>query len=229
MVEDIRNLAACKNKDELFDGLCSIASGLGFEFVVFAGVIGDDSGSSLMDYPFVLSSYPVEWRKRYTEHAYHEIDPVVNLTPVTSTTLHWGELRDLKSDFFDEASSFGLRTGFSIPIQVPRRVYLFSFATARDEVVSEDTQAALEGQSFVFIQAYMRRFSQAQTSVSLHDKTLKILHMSLAGVSTVDIADSLGITVHGVSWHLREAREKLHCQTTLQACGKALALGLITL
>lgn len=229
MIDAVKNLTSCKDRDELFDSLCSEAAALGFEFVVFAGIAGDDRASHEIGYPAISSSYPREWSKRYAAGSYHEIDPIVCLTPVTATTMNWRDLHNLKPSFFDEASSFGLRTGFSIPVLLPQRVYLMSFATARDEVAPESVQSTLEGLSFSFIQRYVRKLPRSPSSVVLSDNTLKILHMSLAGFSSEAIASSLGMTVHGVSWHLRDARDKLRCQTTLQACGKALSLGLIKL
>lgn len=141
----------------------------------------------------------------------------------------WDDLRSLAPDFFNEAASSGLRSGLSIPVLLPQRIYLVSFATAKEVDTTRAIQSALEGLAFTFVQEYVRKCPRVLPSVDFNNNTLKILHMSLAGFTSEVIASSLGMTVHGVSWHLRDAREKLRCQTTLQACGKALSLGLIGL
>ncbi|NKD55603.1 hypothetical protein HEQ72_08080 [Haematospirillum sp. 15-248] len=229
MVEDVKSLVDCKSTKELFESICSEASGLGFEHVAFLGVAGDDAASFALGYPFVLSSLPVEWQRRYIDCSYHKLDPTVRLAPFGSTVMIWSKLRRLAPDFFDEARSFGLCTGLSVPVRLPRRVYLLSFATARKEEVTKPVRSALAGLSFGFVQEYVKKSPPVPVSIDLHENTLKILHMSLAGFSNEAMAASLGMTVHGISWHLRDAREKLRCQTTLHACGKALSLGLIDL
>ncbi|NKD86020.1 hypothetical protein HEQ63_07475 [Haematospirillum jordaniae] len=229
MAEDLKSLVKCKNTVELFDSICSEASGLGFERAAFLGVVDDAAASCELGYPFVLSSCPVEWQQRYVDCSYHKLDPTVRLAPFRSTVMIWSELRRLAPDFFDEACSFGLCTGVSVPVHLPKRVYLLSFATARKEEVVKPVRSALAGLSFSFVQEYVKKSPPVSVSIDLHENTLKILHMSLAGFSNEAMAASLGMTVHGISWHLRDAREKLRCQTTLHACGKALSLGLIDL
>jgi len=212
---------------ELFTALCSKAGDLGFEFVSFLGVTGDDEASRDIGYPFIAASCPPGWVDLYKERAYHKVDPALLLAPVAMGTMSWGDLDGAKMDFFREASSHGLRTGLSIPVQLPLRTYLLNFATAREEAISIPVRSELEGLAFMFVQNWLRACPQQEPSPAFSEKTLKILRMCLLGFDCSSIATSLGMTAHGISWHLKDARRKLRCQTTMQACGRALFLGLI--
>lgn len=213
--------------DERFDTLCSKAGSLGFEFVTFLGVTGDDEASHDMGYPFIAASCPPGWVDLYIKREYHKVDPALLLAPVAMGTMSWCDLDGAKLDFFRDASSHGLRTGLSIPVQLPLRCYLVNFATAREEPVSAPVRSELEGLAFMFVQDWLRACPQREPAPEFSEKTLKILRMSLLGFDCGSIATALGMTAHGIGWHLRNARRVLRCQTTMQACGRALFLGLI--
>jgi hypothetical protein len=86
--------------------------------------------------PHLISNYPAAWTQHYLQSRYERIDPVIRLAARTSDPFEWGpqlRARGNRADcasFFDEAAQFGIRHGFTIPIQDrQRRIAAVTFAT----------------------------------------------------------------------------------------------------
>ncbi|NKD44608.1 hypothetical protein HEQ62_05320 [Haematospirillum jordaniae] len=217
-----------KDISPLFQDLLTNCTALGFEFAAFGGIEGEKTVMEETGCPLIAGSYPREWVQRYVEKAYHEIDPVVYLAPASDTTMDWKAVSTLNTDFFNEASTFGLRAGLTIPIHVSQRLYVVSFATARDTLIEADTRSILERMAFRFLQDYMHADQHAAKRDREQEKNTKILEMALSGFSSGDIAYALGMTEHHVSRHLQDAVKQHHAPALIQESDRKSA-GLITI
>lgn len=194
-----------KDISPLFTNLLAECSALGLEFAAFAGIEGEDVLIKETGCPIIAASYPNEWVHRYVQRAYHEIDPVIYLAPVSDTTMDWRVVSALNTDFFNEASAFGLRAGLTIPIHVSQRLYVVSFATTRDTIIGADTRSTLERLAFRFLQNYMHADQRTAKRDREQETNTKILRMALSGFSSRDIAHVLGMTEQQVSRRLQDA------------------------
>ncbi|MBN9221327.1 MAG: autoinducer binding domain-containing protein [Mesorhizobium sp.] len=72
--------------------------------------------------PELISTYPQNWTSRYLESHYQDVDPVILQARLRQETFRWDRV-GCETDFsarqrqlMDEASQFGIRCGFTIPI-----------------------------------------------------------------------------------------------------------------
>jgi hypothetical protein len=93
---------------------------LAFDLPCFAYLSMPRSGRSAAA---LISSYPVAWTQHYLQEHYERLDPVIELAQSQTEPFEWGlGARDFKispaqTQLFDEAAEFGIRCGFTIPIQ----------------------------------------------------------------------------------------------------------------
>ncbi|WP_202330509.1 autoinducer binding domain-containing protein [Mesorhizobium sp. L-8-3] len=80
-----------------------------------------------------------EWQKRYFEMGYDRIDPIIKASRARAGAFRWSEVyNDVSTTederrVFDEAATFGLRSGISVPLHGPGGSFaIMSFAQARD-------------------------------------------------------------------------------------------------
>lgn len=208
-MEDIKRLEFVNSRDiaPLFDNLLANGSAMGFDFLSFWGIEGNEATVQETGCPCFAASWPDEFAQRYVAQAYHQIDPLVYLAPASDAAINWNTIKGLNSELFGEAAAFGLRDGITIPIHVGQRIYLLSFATSRGIAVRRDEQSTLESMSFRFLQDYMR--AERNAGANTREETdAKIVPMAMAGYTKDAIADFLGVTEQYVSASLRDALGK---------------------
>jgi hypothetical protein len=70
----------------------------------------------------LISTYPQPWTSRYLHRRYEEVDPVIHQARGRQDTFSWDadggelELSTVQQALMDEATQFGIRRGFTIPI-----------------------------------------------------------------------------------------------------------------
>src|SRR5581483_4940486 len=75
------------------------------------------------DMPRLMSSYPRSWTDRYFELGYQQIDPVVRRARYERELFRWdgsapkAEGTREQRRFFDEAMTFGIKSGVTVPIR----------------------------------------------------------------------------------------------------------------
>src|SRR5258708_8272758 len=87
------------------------------------------------DKPHLISTYPSDWTTHYLRNRYERLDPVIIQALAGPELFQWGPGIHLKKistaqyELLDEASSFGIRHGFTVPIHDGRGpVAAFTFA-----------------------------------------------------------------------------------------------------
>jgi hypothetical protein len=70
----------------------------------------------------LISIYPQEWTSRYLESHYERLDPAIEQALSNPEPFEWGpgmgapDRSKAQQELFDEAATFGIRYGFTIPI-----------------------------------------------------------------------------------------------------------------
>jgi LuxR family transcriptional activator of conjugal transfer of Ti plasmids len=72
--------------------------------------------------PLVISTYPADWVTHYLHNHYERLDPVITQALQNPEPFRWGlaltakQLSPAQHKLFYEASEFGIRFGFTVPI-----------------------------------------------------------------------------------------------------------------
>jgi LuxR family transcriptional activator of conjugal transfer of Ti plasmids len=225
--------------ERLFELVCAFAQNLDCPWVAYGSLTHHDKLlRARPTFPTVLLNYPQEWRERYFGSGYERVDPIVTKSRQRATAFRWSEIYN-KSDtaenerrIFDEAASFGLKTGVSIPLHGPDgRFAVMSFAQPREyefksKIILYLQVAACHFHAMISKLAHnleIRHFA----NLSIREK--ECLLWAAKGKSSWDTGMILGISENTVNFHIKNAMRKLDSRSRTVAAIKALRLGLIEL
>lgn len=211
----------------LFEQLERAATDLGYEFFAFGALWGDPEAIKINPAPAVRLNYPQGWIDHYFASGYDKIDPVVLVSPYANTSVTWAELRRDRPDFFDDAARYGLKSGIAIPLRAIQGCYVLCLATGSSKTITPAERARLELLAHGFFSAYQRVRALDPVDLGLSDNTIQVIRLSLAGLSPVEIAERLELTVHGVYWCIKDSKKKLKCANQAQVYLKAIQLGIV--
>lgn len=224
----IEEAVAAKDEQELFGMLERTALRLGYPYYAFGALWGDPAAYEDHKAPAVRLNYPAEWIARYFAAGYDKIDPVVLIAPYAQTSVTWDELRHYRPEFFDEASSFGLVDGLTIPLRSIQGCYVMCLAATEKEPMLSVKRAQLEAFAHGFFAAYLHLRGLESATHDLSANTVDVIRLSMAGLKTDEIAKRLSLTVDGVHWCIKDARKKLGATTLAQLHLKAIQQGIVT-
>ncbi|MGX9182137.1 LuxR family transcriptional regulator [Mesorhizobium sp. BHbdii] len=178
----------------------------------------------------LISTYPHPWTSHYLHSRYEDIDPVILQARCRQETFSWGadggdfSLSTLQQQLFDEATQFGIRCGFTIPIH-DRRGLFAALTFASDERqplflrVIDRYERELQLIAIYFHVHARRKLAdgRAVDGVALTRRELQCLQWAARGKSAWDIAHILGISQRTAAFHLDNAKKKLGVRTRTQA------------
>lgn len=179
---------------------------------------------------------PGEWSRRYVDRNYIRHDPIVARLQQHSAPFTWQDAygscpsREDAELIDGEASSFGLRTGYVVPVPLLGGLSLaFSFGGAAMETEPE----SLSTLAFVTNVAAGHLVNLARCSShcegrELTPREIDCLSWAAEGKTAWEIASILNISPCTVVKHLAAAREKLDAVNKSQAVAKALRLKIIS-
>lgn len=241
---ELLDFVECSNRtqslSELFKLLVAAADREGFGQVAY-GALNYHEPLHLPDLhaPAVAINFPDYWRDYYFERKYHQIDPVVTLTPCIQRPFLWGWLRQqpgLRYDqrvIFDEAQAAGLNNGISVPLHGAwGRVGVLSFASRTTESKPEATVGrltVLASQFHIAFSEISQRARLPSTPAQLSRREKDCLLWTARGKSSWDIGMILSISENTVNYHLKNAMRKLGTGNRTFAVVKAIRLNLIEL
>lgn len=178
----------------------------------------------------VISSYPMEWTDHYLKQHYERLDPVIQAAQLGIEPFEWGRdgtghpLTVTQKTLLDEASTFGIRCGFTIPIHDGRGpIAAVTFASdARQQNFQETISANRRVLQLMAIDlhAHIRRklwLEPLVNGVRLSPRELECLRWAAQGKSAWDIATILGIAERTVVFHFENAKQKLNVRSLRQA------------
>ncbi|MDE2111801.1 MAG: LuxR family transcriptional regulator [Alphaproteobacteria bacterium] len=180
--------------------------------------------------PELISNYPLPWTDYYLKAHYEKLDPVIVLAHRQSEPFEWGMGADTllmstaQEKFFEEAAQFGIRSGFTVPIQYDNEpVAAVTFASDDRRVAFQHTiktnRRVLQLMAIsLHAHARWKLFHCVQIGdVKLTVREVECLNHAAQGKSQPDIAAILGLSSRGVKFHLDNVRHKLGVRTICQA------------
>lgn len=180
--------------------------------------------------PSLISTYPSEWTKHYLQRHYERFDPVVVKAADFTQPFQWGVEIDLRTrseiehKLFEEAASFGIRCGFTIPIHDNKgNKAAVTFATDELRIPFERSingHAQILQLLAIYFHAHATRMLRADRlidGVLLSPREFECLKWSSLGKSAWDIGNILGISRRTAAFHLDNVRAKLGVRTIRQA------------
>jgi DNA-binding CsgD family transcriptional regulator len=181
----------------------------------------------------LISSYPKTWTTYYLEHQYERVDPVILSAGKRLEPFGWGHnhrdiaLSDVQRRLFDEASQFGIRFGYTVPLHGVR-TGVAALTVASDEKLPDfDAWVArhrclLQLMALIF-DAHVRRrriCDRTVDGVRLSPRQLECLELASLGNSAWQIGRLLSISQRTATFHLDNAKQKLDVRSTSQAVAK---------
>jgi DNA-binding CsgD family transcriptional regulator len=234
----------CSNRTqslpELFKLLVVAANNEGFDHVAY-GALNYHEPLHLPNLraPAVAINFPGDWRDHYFERQYHQIDPVVTLTPCIQRPFLWNWLQQqprLRHDqrlIFKEARAAGLNNGISVPLHgAGGRVAVLSFASRATDSEPEAAVGRLSALASQFHVAFTEMTQSARLPsipIQLSSREKDCLLWTARGKSSWDIGMILNISENTVNYHLKNAMRKLGTASRTSAVVTAIRLALIEL
>jgi LuxR family transcriptional regulator, activator of conjugal transfer of Ti plasmids len=192
--------------------------------------------------PTLMSSYPKSWTDRYFDLGYQQIDPVVRRARLESDLFSWSGsaakavgTREQRR-FFDEAMTFGIKSGVTVPIRSGfGRMAAFTMATdeptASVERLVDDYRDIFQLVGLYFhthVTVRVRAGVKLQEGeIALTQRERQCLAWAAQGKTVADIAVLTEIAPRTVTFHLGNARRKLNAASITQCVAEALRRGLL--
>ena len=186
--------------------------------------------------PLLISNYPSAWTSHYLQKRYERLDPVIAHVLRYTEPFHWGlgggltERSNLERELFEEAATFGIRCGFTIPIHDSNgAIAAVTFAADQRHsafVQSLDKNAHMLQLIAMSFHAHARRKGMSDeviSGVTLTRREIECLKWAAEGKSAWETGCIMGISRHTVAFHLDNAKAKLGVRSTIQAVARMAA------
>lgn len=188
--------------------------------------------------PFLRTSYPAEWLKRYLQQNYITIDPVIREAIKRTLPFEWSELAPETIEemaFFRDAASHDLGlSGLSIPLVNKRSqrglLSITSDLTGSDwkGYLSRVSEDLIEIGHVLHRRVTNELFATDPEKPTLSAREAECLHWVANGKDSGDIAVILALSEHTVRHYLKSVRHKLGCATLAQCVHRAMQLGILS-
>ena len=188
----------------------------------------------------ILTDYPDEWIRRYTDRSYLYNDTVHNHSLHTIRPFAWSSVRGRESPkqaevIFNEAGEFDIRDGMSVPVRGLNETFSL-FSAVADGTEAERREAlTLNGGSVALLAIMIHE--QAAKLVKAGEIQHPLMHLTArerevmkwvaSGKTTPDIGDILKLSEATVNAHVAAATTKLNATTRTHAAVIAVLQGLI--
>lgn len=177
-----------------------------------------------------ISTYEASWTDHYFANGYDAIDPVFAAARAVEKPFQWGkdvatiDMSRPQKQLFDEAASFGIRNGLTMPLAC-RSGSFAALTIVADErpatfkrIVDQNLRA-LQLMAITFHTAVRRKrwITQSVNGVPLTRREIECLGWAARGKSAWEISRIVGISDCTVAFHLENAKAKLGVRTVCQA------------
>jgi len=187
---------------------------------------------------YAMTDYPRAWGERYLARGYFKLDPIIVHCERSPLPALWddGAFHDRRAcEFWEEARSFGLRSGLSIAVRDgPAAIGVFSLSRDKRLDVRGEDLAALVGRASVFATLLQHAVSRIRSpprtpwpTSPLTMREVECLKWTIDGKTAWEIGQILGITERTVRFHLYNVLPKLGAANKAQAAARALASRLL--
>lgn len=184
----------------------------------------------------LVNTFPEEWGRRYLTRGYAFHDPTVRHLVDSTSPFAWSELGERFRDdagarrVMAEAGEFRLRDGITVPLMtLDGDMAGFSLSGERLGLNPGDRPMLHLIATYAFGHLLRLRGPAGATGAAkLAPREREALQWAAEGKTDWEIGEVMGISTHGVDFHLRSARTKLGTTNRTQAVAVALRRGLIT-
>ncbi|WP_292331866.1 LuxR family transcriptional regulator [Mesorhizobium sp.] len=225
--------------ERLFDLLATFAMNFDCPWIAYGSLTPDHTLSkSVRCDPPVLLNYPDEWQKRCFKMGYERIDPIIKTSRKRAGAFRWSDVyKDATTTederrVFDEAATFGLRTGIGVPLHGPHGSFaIMSFAQPRDREIQNNTVIYLQLAALYFhLKVYRLENSSGVWEVPrLSLRETECISWAARGKTSWEIGKILGISNNTVNFHIKNVKTKLNAASRTVAATKAVDIGIINL
>jgi LuxR family transcriptional regulator len=224
-------LDTADSAEDVFAAIADGAKQLGFEWCAY-GV--DQPLPFTRINCFQISNYPESWKTRYAQARYLHVDPTVVRAKRSIKPMVWAD-SDLREapQFWDEASSFGLRYGWAQScIDTTGTVGLLSLARGEEAIgeaelkLKEPELRWLANVAHTAMSCHLGDGSQILIP-KLTPREVEVLRWAGDGKSARQTAQILGVQKCTVDLHVTNVRRKLGANSRPAAVAQATARGLL--
>ncbi|MER9558033.1 LuxR family transcriptional regulator [Mesorhizobium sp. M0323] len=225
--------------EQLFDLLSDFALNFGCPWIAYGSLARGQKGlKPVRGDSAIMLNYPDEWQERYFEMGYDRIDPTIKRSRRRAEAFRWSEVYNDESTtederrVFDEAATFGLRSGISVPWHGPDGTFaIVNFARAWD---GEFQNRAINYLQLAALHFHLRIAKFANSSgieetPNLSPREKECILWTAKGKSSWEIGKIMGISVNTVNFHIKNVMRKMDAASRTTAAIKALKFGIIEL
>ena len=228
----IEQIGRAVGKEDVERALLELAAMYGFS-TLFGGLVPDLNASLRprdVESKILFQHFPTEWAERYNASNYVLRDPIVHRLQKDRSTFTWAEAyascksaEDVKI-IKGEASEFGLRAGYVVPIMTLDWVSLaFSFGGEEPEIDPDRLGMLAFVTNYAagrMLQILSSRSSGKRSVVTTRESDC--LLWASEGKTDWEISVILGISRSTVTKHILSARQKLGAVSKARAIAIAL-------
>ncbi len=233
----LRQLETCETLDDVSKVCARIASELGFDYglCILRVPLSFVRVSMLM-----VGNAPKPWLARYEEPENFTVDPVFAHCATSLQPYSWSRLREEVDEsyvrrFLADARSHGLRSGVSLGLWGNNgENTVLSFTSSADELTmwrKIDGAIPLMHMILPYLYETVRHLAGPllgeATDVRLTKREQECLSWTAEGKTNPEVAAILQISEATVTFHMRNAMQKLNVTNRSQAVAKAILLRLI--
>jgi LuxR family transcriptional regulator, quorum-sensing system regulator SolR len=193
---------------------------------------------------YVWTNLPLEWVRRYDQNSYVEVDPRVTDAIMHTTPLLWDRFafpntRRLRA-FFDDAAKFGVCSGVAVGLRDPLRALAgFYLGSARPKIDDAERVRFFNIQGDILLLAHFihallttnvmgRGLPAPSIGAALSPRERECLQLAAKGLSSSQIAATLGIGERTVHFHIGNLLSKLGVGNRHEAIARAVSAGFIS-
>ena len=227
----IERIERCPEADALERCLLDVGAEYGFS-ALFGGFVPNSRvPPEEIEARILFQHFPEEWAARYNDRGYVFRDPIVHRLQHDRNAFEWRDayascsLSDDVALIHGEASEFGLRDGFVVPVStLDGGVAAVSFGGLQSDVGPDDRAALSFVATYAVGNFFHFRESRDRILKRVTPREFDCLLWSAEGKTDWEISVILGISKSTVAKHILSAREKLGAVNK----GHAIAIALRT-
>lgn len=211
--------------------MAEIAAALDLSCFAYLSVPRDPSAE-----PRLISTYPSRWTTHYLRHHYERFDPVVVQALRDPHPFEWGlgigpaTYSEKERELFEEASRFGIRHGFTIPVHDSTGAVAAVTFAADDQGPHFKRSIYLHRRILHLMAMYFHAHARRKLvtgdlidGIRLSPREIECLKWAAQGKSAWETGRILGISRYTVAFHLDNAKAKLGVRSTIQAVARLIA------
>ena len=234
-IDSMALILEAASEEDFLKRVVSAAGQCGFEMVSMGLKWQDSHGETHFR---VASNYPEAWQLLYFSRAYMAKDPVVRHCLSSTEPLFWSEALFAEADAMDileGAKAFGLGHGISVPTHDGLGLISALNLARKDtiDLAAHDTERLLRCAKVIASCAHIAFRTlcmpdiQKEMERPLSQQERSCLRCVAMGMTSSEVATSLGVSDSTVIFHIKNAIDKLGTKSRAHAIAVAFRMGLL--